>query len=54
MTCEVDHYKRCTLESMVIYAAFRDKTKEVHVCEKHWEKHCDPEDKFDLREHFTK
>ena len=37
----------------MIYAAFPDSNKEVEICEKCWEKHCD-ETKFDLREYFSK
>jgi hypothetical protein len=50
MTCEI---KRCRRVTIVGYAAFGpQRTKEVGVCEFHWEKHCDEEDKFDLRTYF--
>jgi hypothetical protein len=49
-TCEI---KRCRRHSLLGYGAFGPRrTKEVGVCEYHWEKHCDEEDKFDLRSYF--
>ena len=48
--CEI---KRCRRISIVGYAAFGPRrTKEVGVCEYHWEKHCDEADRFDLKEYF--
>jgi hypothetical protein len=36
------------------YAAFDStKNKDVSICQHHWEKHCDEDDKFDIREHFS-
>lgn len=44
---------KCKRQSEITYAAFGSgTTKEVSVCWRHWEKHCDDEDKFDLRVHF--
>jgi hypothetical protein len=38
---------------MLSYAAFGPgRTKDVSVCDYHWSKHCDDDDKFDLKEHF--
>ena len=48
--CEI---KRCRNASFLGYAAFGPRrTKEVGVCEKHWEKHCAEADRFDLRTYF--
>ena len=53
MTCDV---ARCKQPMIVTYAAFNDdltrKVSDVKVCQRHWEKHCDEKDKFDLRDHF--
>ena len=49
MTCDV---ARCKRLSIVIYAAFPNSFKEVSICEKHWELHCDDNNKFDIRVHF--
>lgn len=44
---------KCKRPNMLIYAAFGEgRNKEVEVCEYHWEKHCDDDDKFDLHEYF--
>lgn len=48
--CDV---KRCRRVTLLTYAAFGPRRKkDVGVCEFHWEKHCDEEDKFDLRTYF--
>ena len=48
--CDV---KRCRKAPLLSYTAFGPRrTKEVSVCEYHWEKHCDEADRFDLREYF--
>ena len=45
---------RCKKPSELKYSAFEVKNpKTVGVCWKHWEKHCDEEDKFDLRKYFS-
>ena len=50
MVCDV---KRCQQPMYLSYAAFgARRTKDVSVCQRHWTKHCDDEDKFDLRTHF--
>jgi hypothetical protein len=50
MTCDV---KRCRRPMLISYAAFgARRTKDVSVCQYHWDKHCDDEDKFDLRLYF--
>ena len=50
MMCEVSRCKRPTL---LVFAAFHfDEHLEVDICEYHWEKHCDDDDKFDLEEYF--
>ena len=44
---------RCKHPSLLQYAAFGPgRTKSVGVCDHHWEKHCDDDDKFDLKQHF--
>ena len=44
---------KCKREPILGYSAFGPKrNKDVSVCQYHWEKHCDDEDKFDIREHF--
>lgn len=50
MGCDV---ARCKQPSLLIYADL-PKNKEVSVCEKHWLKHCDEDDKFDLKKEFSK
>ena len=48
--CDV---RRCKRFVILTYAAFGAKrTKDVNVCEHHWNKHCDDDDKFDLVTHF--
>lgn len=48
--CEVS---RCRQPMLLTYGAFgARRTREVIVCERHWNKHCDDGDKFDLRTHF--
>ncbi len=50
MKCKV---KRCRNFFLLLYAAFgARRTKEVPVCQQHWDRHCDDEDEFDLVEHF--
>jgi hypothetical protein len=44
---------KCKRPSALGYSAFGPgRNKDVHICEYHWEKHCDDHDKFDLREYF--
>lgn len=44
---------KCNRPPDMWYAAFGPgRNKDVHICEYHWEKHCDEGDKFDLREYF--
>lgn len=44
---------KCKREPMLGYSAFGPKrNKDVRICEYHWEKHCDDNDKFDIRTHF--
>jgi hypothetical protein len=50
MKCDVSRCKRPMLLSYAAFGARR--TKDASVCQYHWEKHCDDEDKFDLRLHF--
>lgn len=48
--CEVG---RCHQPMILTYTAFgANRIKDVRVCERHWIKHCDDEDKFDLILHF--
>lgn len=48
--CDVS---RCQRDPMVQYEAFGPRRKKcVDICGKHWEKHCDEEDSFDLVDHF--
>ncbi len=48
--CDVTH---CKKETAIGYSAFGPgRKKDVDICEFHWEKHCDDDDKFDIREHF--
>ncbi|KKN92302.1 hypothetical protein LCGC14_0207930 [marine sediment metagenome] len=49
MNCDV---KRCRRFFYLEYAAFKKRTRCVSVCDFHWQKHCDEDDKFDLRDHF--
>ena len=50
MKCQV---KYCRNPHLLVFAAFGPRrTKEVAVCQAHWERHCDDEDKFNLIEHF--
>ena len=50
MTCDV---ARCRQPTLLTYAAFgARRTKDVSVCERHWNKHCDEDDKFDLVTYF--
>ncbi len=50
MACDV---KSCRKDSMLSYEAFGpSRKKSVGVCVEHWTKHCDEEDKFDLKQHF--
>ncbi len=50
MSCDV---KDCSKASVLQYEAFGPgRKRQVGVCEYHWEKHCDEEDKFDLIGHF--
>jgi hypothetical protein len=49
MICDV---ARCKHPSIVGYAAFLNSAKEVSICEKHWEQHCDESSSFDIRTHF--
>ncbi len=50
MGCDV---KSCRKDSRLSYEAFGPgQKKSVGVCEQHWAKHCDEEDKFNLIEHF--
>ena len=56
MNCEV---ARCRRPMLITYAAFnghtfKPKTGEVRICQHHWSKHCDDNDKFDIRNHFNK
>lgn len=45
--------KKCKESSSVGYAAFGPgRTKEVGICERHWQRHCSEKDKFDIREYF--
>jgi hypothetical protein len=36
------------------YSAFEmdDHEKVVSICEKHWQKHCDEKDRFDIKKYF--
>ena len=43
---------RCKRHPILSYAAFGKRTKDVSVCQYHWEKHCNDADKFDIRLHF--
>jgi hypothetical protein len=44
---------KCKRPSLLQYAAFGpDIDKSVSVCERHWEKHCNDGDKFDLKAYF--
>lgn len=44
---------KCKQPPVIQYAAFGPgRSKVVEVCDKHWEKHCDEVDKFDLRTYF--
>jgi len=44
---------RCKRDPIMGYSAFvPDRKKDVRICEYHWEKHCDDEDKFDIRKYF--
>ncbi len=48
--CDV---KRCNRPSILGYSAFGPKrNKDVSICEYHWEKHCDDDDKFDIKTYF--
>lgn len=47
--CDV---KRCRRSIYLGYEAFINVRRSVNVCEFHWKKHCDDDDKFDLRTHF--
>ena len=49
MTCDV---RKCQRPSYLGYEAFKRTNRCVGVCEWHWRKHCDDNDKFDLRTHF--
>ncbi len=50
MSCDVNN---CRRDSVLQYEAFGpSREKKVGVCEYHWEKACDEEDKFDLVKHF--
>ena len=50
MYCDV---ARCNRLSSLQYEDFGPRRqKVVSLCEYHWEKHCDDEDKFDVREYF--
>ncbi len=50
MSCDV---KNCSKDSILQYEAFGpSRKKKVGVCEYHWGKACDEEDKFDLVKHF--
>ena len=50
MSCDV---KNCRRESILQYEAFGPgREKKVGVCELHWAKDCDEEDKFNLVKHF--
>jgi len=38
---------------MLSYAAFGpNRNKDVRICDYHWYKHCDDDDKFDIITHF--
>jgi hypothetical protein len=51
MKCDVG---RCNRSSIVQYAAFEHNSGlAVEVCDRHWEKHCDDNERFDLRKHFS-
>jgi len=44
---------RCKRPSILGYEAFGPgRSKSVSICDFHWTKHCDDDDKFDIREHF--
>jgi hypothetical protein len=48
--CDVS---RCRREPMLSYAAFGPKrNKDVSICDYHWTKHCDDDDKFDIKTYF--
>ena len=48
--CDVSRCKRVPLLG---YSAFGpQQTKDVDICNYHWEKHCDYADKFDIKDHF--
>lgn len=49
-TCDI---RKCKRQMLLSYAAFGAKrTKDVNICEEHWTKHCDDNDKFDIITHF--
>lgn len=51
-TCEIG---KCKQFPLLTYAHFPDfPHKQVEVCERHWAKHCDEDDKFDLKVYFKK
>ena len=44
---------KCKQPLTLQYAAFGPgRSKCVEICDKHWEKHCDGNDMFDLIEYF--
>ena len=44
---------RCKDSPILQYSAFGLKrSKTVGICDKHWEKHCSDNDKFDIRTYF--
>ena len=46
MMCDIG---KCKRPSILSYAAFGKRTKDVSVCQHHWDKHCNDKDKFDIR-----
>jgi hypothetical protein len=44
---------KCNRPSVLVYAAFGpERNKEVDICDYHWEKDCDDDDKFDIKKYF--
>jgi hypothetical protein len=44
---------KCKRPSILGYSAFGPgRNKDVSICDHHWEKHCDDNDKFDLKTYF--
>ena len=44
---------KCNRGPILGYSAFGPRSKkDVSICEYHWKKHCDDDDKFDIKTHF--